>query len=128
MYEPRIFASGWETQIEHMVAAYEAHISGLCDRTVGERRAFASDLNNYTLASPELNREKGSGDAAYGCRPMPGAGSRGPAARQAPASAAVGGRGGGSSTGDWPPVQSYRNCTATDASNWRQTGVRKPEE
>ena len=63
IYEARIFASGWETHVEHMVAAYEAHISGLCGRSREERRAFASDLNNYTLASPELNLEKGSSDA-----------------------------------------------------------------
>ena len=65
MYEARIFASGAETDIEHIVAAAEAHRSGLCGRTAEEKTAFANDLNNLTLASPDLNRnEKSDKDAA----------------------------------------------------------------
>ena len=65
MYEARIFASSAETDIEHIVAAAEAHRSGLCGRTAEEKTAFANDLNNLTLASPDLNRnEKSDKDAA----------------------------------------------------------------
>ena len=65
MYEARIFASGSETDIEHIVAAAEAHRSGLCGRTDEEKTAFANDLNNLTLASPDLNRnDKSDKDAA----------------------------------------------------------------
>lgn len=64
LYEARIFASSTETDIEHIVAAAEAHDSGLCGRTVEEKTAFANDLNNLTLASPDLNRnEKSDKDA-----------------------------------------------------------------
>ena len=65
MYEARIFASGTETDIEHIVAAAEAHRSGLCGRTAEDKEAFANDLNNLTLASADLNRnEKSDKDAA----------------------------------------------------------------
>lgn len=64
LYEARIFASSAETDIEHIVAAAEAHDSGLCGRTAEERAAFANDLNNLTLASSDLNRnEKSDKDA-----------------------------------------------------------------
>ena len=64
LYEARIFAGGTETDIEHIVAAAEAHDSGLCGRTAEEKAVFANDLNNLTLASPDLNRnEKSDKDA-----------------------------------------------------------------
>ena len=64
-YEGRAFGSMRETDIEHMVAAAEAHDSGLCAATAAARRRFASDLLNLTLASPEVNRrEKRDRDAA----------------------------------------------------------------
>ena len=59
------FASTRETDIEHMVARSEAHDSGLCDGDDAMKRAFASDLLNLTLASPNVNRyQKSSKDAA----------------------------------------------------------------
>ncbi len=65
LYEARVFASGRETDVEHVVAAAEAHDSGLCGRGAEEKTAFANDLNNLTLASPDLNRrEKSDRDAA----------------------------------------------------------------
>lgn len=64
MYEARIFSSAEDAQIEHIVARQQAHLSGMCARSVAERRAFAKDLNNLTLASPRLNRVKGTKDAA----------------------------------------------------------------
>ena len=59
------FASTRETDIEHMVARSEAHDSGLCGTDDATKRAFASDLLNLTLASPNVNRyQKSSKDAA----------------------------------------------------------------
>lgn len=44
------------SDIEHIVAAEEAHDSGLSERPIDERKTFASDLNNLTLAKPYVNR------------------------------------------------------------------------
>ena len=64
-YTKRCFASKRETDIEHIVATSEAHDSGLCSRSRKERRRFANDLLNLTLASPSVNRFQKSGkDAA----------------------------------------------------------------
>ena len=64
-YTGTCFASTAETDIEHIVAASEAHDSGLCARDRETRRRFAADLRNLTLASPEVNRRQKSGrDAA----------------------------------------------------------------
>ena len=64
-YTKKCFASRRETDIEHIVANSEAHDSGLCSRSRAERRRFASDLRNLTLASPSVNRYQKSGkDAA----------------------------------------------------------------
>ena len=63
-YTGRCFASTKETDIEHIVAASEAHDSGLCARDRATRAQFARDLRNLTLASPEVNRfEKPGKDA-----------------------------------------------------------------
>ena len=65
MYSARLFGSGRQTDIEHIVARAEAHRSGMCSRSVREKTAFANDLNNLTLASPHVNRtEKRDRDAA----------------------------------------------------------------
>ena len=61
-YEARLLLSA-ESEVEHVVAALEAHESGACAWTRSERRAFARDLANLTLATPELNGEKGARDA-----------------------------------------------------------------
>ena len=59
------FASTRQTDIEHMVAASEAHDSGLCARDRATRARFATDLRNLTLAAPHVNRHQKSGkDAA----------------------------------------------------------------
>jgi uncharacterized protein YraI len=55
-YSGAYFASIRETDIEHIVARSEAHDSGLCGRGSAEKRAFARDLLNLTLASPSVNR------------------------------------------------------------------------
>ena len=59
------FASTKETDIEHIVAASEAHDSGLCAQDAQTRARFARDRRNLTLASPRVNRHEKSGkDAA----------------------------------------------------------------
>ena len=64
-YTGTCFGSMRETDIEHMVAASEAHDSGLCARDRVTRTRFARDLRNLTLASPAVNRwQKGAKDAA----------------------------------------------------------------
>ena len=55
-YTGRFFLSMKETDIEHIVAVSEAHDSGLCAAGPAERRRFAADLLNLTLATPEVNR------------------------------------------------------------------------
>ena len=64
-YTNRCFNSTRETDIEHIVAAVEAHDSGLCRADADTRRRFARDLDNLTLASPRVNRQlKKAKDAA----------------------------------------------------------------
>ena len=64
-YTGTCFASTNETDIEHIVAASEAHDSGLCARDAETRARFAADRRNLTLASPRVNRHEKSGkDAA----------------------------------------------------------------
>ena len=61
-YEARLLLSA-ESEVEHVVAALEAHESGACAGTRAERRAFAGDLANLTLATSRINGEKGAQDA-----------------------------------------------------------------
>ena len=64
-YTGRCFASIRQTDIEHIVAASEAHDSGLCAADPATKARFARDLRNLTLASPQVNRYQKSGkDAA----------------------------------------------------------------
>ena len=64
-YTGTCFTSTRETDIEHIVAASEAHDSGLCAANSETRARFARDLRNLTLASPSVNRHQKSGkDAA----------------------------------------------------------------
>ena len=60
-YTGQCFEGRSETDIEHIVARSEAHDSGLCSGTSDTKAAFATDLLNLTLASPELNRYEKSG-------------------------------------------------------------------
>ena len=54
-----------DTDIEHIVAAAEAHDSGLCRADKATRTAFARDLDNLTISLPSVNRyEKVDKDAA----------------------------------------------------------------
>ena len=56
-YTGRYFNFRTQTDIEHMIAISEAHDSGFCARNNKEKRQLASDLDNLTLASPEINRD-----------------------------------------------------------------------
>ena len=63
-YDGTRFSSLRESHIEHIVAIAEAHDSGLCAASADVRLRFARDLDNLTLATPGLNREKSARDAA----------------------------------------------------------------
>lgn len=69
-YSGRHFPTTGATHIEHIVARSEAHDSGLCAAAASERRAFSRDLDNLTLASPEMNRRKSARDAAAWLPPL----------------------------------------------------------
>ena len=64
-YTGRYFSSTRQTDIEHIVAASEAHDSGLCSASSSLRRQFAADLLNLTLATPRINRCNKGGKCAY---------------------------------------------------------------
>ena len=63
-YTGTCFASTRETDIEHMLAASEAHDSGLCAADAETKARFSRDLRNLTLASPQVNRYEKSGKDA----------------------------------------------------------------
>ena len=64
-YTGTCFASTRQTDIEHIVAASEAHDSGLCAADPATKARFSRDLRNLTLESPQVNRYEKSG---RGCR------------------------------------------------------------
>ena len=63
-YTGRYYASQRETDIKHMVAASEAHDSGLCAADAATKRRFAGDLLDLTLAAPVVDRHQKSGKDA----------------------------------------------------------------
>ncbi len=64
-YTGRYFASGGQTDIEHIVSISEAHDSGLCAAEPAIRRRFAGDMLNLSLAAPEVNRCGHGGKCGY---------------------------------------------------------------
>ena len=68
-YTGTCFSSTKQSDIEHIVAAREAHDSGLCAADRATRKRFAKDLRNLTLASPQVNRHQKSGKDAGGWIP-----------------------------------------------------------
>ena len=52
------------TDIKHVVAASEAHDSGLCAAAAATKARFARALRNLTLAAPAVNRHQKSGKNA----------------------------------------------------------------
>ncbi|MDE0345880.1 MAG: excalibur calcium-binding domain-containing protein [Boseongicola sp.] len=64
-YTGRYFASGRQTDVEHIVAISEAHDSGLCAAEPATRRRFSGDYLNLTLAAPEVNRCGHGGKCGY---------------------------------------------------------------
>ena len=70
-YTGACFAHTGQTDIEHMLAASEAHDSGLCAASSSVKAAFATDLLNLTLASPSVNRhQKSAKDLAEWTPPL----------------------------------------------------------
>lgn len=58
-YTDEWFAKATETDIEHIVAASEAHRSGMClEARADERKLFGRDHLNLTLAGAVLNRDR----------------------------------------------------------------------
>lgn len=56
-YTGRVFGNAREVDIEHIVARHEAAQSGACGWSVDQRRAFASDPLEITIAAPRVNRQ-----------------------------------------------------------------------
>ena len=69
-YTGEVFRSLYDSQIEHIVSTGEAHRSGLCRADAKTKRKFASDIDNLTLASAKLNRQKWDKDAAEWIPPL----------------------------------------------------------
>lgn len=58
-YTDEWFAKATEMDIEHIVAASEAHRSGMClEARADERKSFGRDHLNLTLAGAALNRDR----------------------------------------------------------------------
>ena len=69
-YTGEVFRSLRDSQIEHIVSTGEAHRSGLCAANAKTRLTFASDMDNLTLASANLNSRKSDKDAAKWVPPL----------------------------------------------------------
>ena len=63
-YTGQVFTDLKQTYINRIVAMSEAHDSGLCEAPDSTRRAFAADLLNLTLASPEVGNCEPGGKCA----------------------------------------------------------------
>lgn len=68
-YSGKFFGTTEETDIEHIISLSEAHDSGLCSRDSATKIKFASDINNLTLSSPQVNRHEKKGHDAQGWLP-----------------------------------------------------------
>lgn len=55
-YTGRVFAGPGDVDIEHIVARHEAAQSGACGWGLAERKAFAMDPLEITIAGPRVNR------------------------------------------------------------------------
>ena len=64
-YTGMCFASTTETDIEHIVAASEAHDSGLCAADSATKARFARDLRNFVSAVAEMLEIGRSGGAGH---------------------------------------------------------------
>ena len=62
-YDGVCFPNFHYVKIEHIVARKEADESGMCNRTLTQRRQFAADLLNLTFSPGSLNASKGKLDA-----------------------------------------------------------------
>ena len=70
LYTGKAFDGPRNSEVDHIVALREAHDSGLCVADRATRHQFAYDLDNLTLASPRINRQKGARDAAEWLPPL----------------------------------------------------------
>lgn len=61
-YTGTYFGSMEDSDIEHIVDPSEARDSGLCSASREMQRAFSRDLDNLTLAEPQLNRHEKNGN------------------------------------------------------------------
>ena len=59
-YDSQSFDSIKDTEVEHIVSLREAHYSGLCKENKHVKKRFAADMENLTLASPTVNKDKGT--------------------------------------------------------------------
>ena len=65
-YDNRWYDSIRETDIEHITAREQAHVSGLCRAEGTARIAYVHDLQNLTVATPRVNQvDKGARDFAH---------------------------------------------------------------
>lgn len=62
-YDGLCFPNFDYVDVEHIVAREEADESGMCSRTLEDRKEFAADLINLTFAPNSLNASKGKRDA-----------------------------------------------------------------
>ena len=60
-YSGKFFKSQEETDIEHIVSLSEAHDSDFYSADKETKNRFASDIRNFTLTSPTVNRDEKSG-------------------------------------------------------------------
>ena len=64
-YTESEYVSDGDLDLDHRVARYEAHISGLCSKTAEDRDAFSRDPANLALSHWYVNRNvKKAYDAA----------------------------------------------------------------
>ena len=59
-YDGETYDSIKQTDIEHITARHQAHVSGLCEAPKTAKVAYTKDLRNLTLATPEVNRSQKS--------------------------------------------------------------------
>ena len=58
-------------QVEHVLSLREAHFAGMCERPDADKRAFAKDVRNQTLATAAVNNFKSSKSIAEWEPPSP---------------------------------------------------------
>ncbi len=57
-YTGETFESHRDTDLDHIIALAQAHDSGACAWDSDRKSAFASDIDNFELATPRMNRHQ----------------------------------------------------------------------